>query len=283
MNNPRIKFFIIFHQKLISLLYKNLRRYKKDVIFVGAKRRISTLGQLLNKYNIIYQRCFKIQKPELEKCGYRETSTILHIYYNKLYAGCEYVGFAQYDMEIGDEIFEIMLKQIREHPGERLIFYTTKMFFDEKEGFFNDAINPHDFMLKSYNRYFGTDYSADFIRRNKITRENMIIYSTFVIPIDMFEKIAGWISSFVYELCGRIKDPDFSHLKKIVARVAERAYGLALAIELSHDAARLIKIPIAHRWSNWKSKIKPSIVKKLPFLRIIKKWIDELFWKFKNL
>lgn len=277
MKFPKIKLFVIFHDKLFRILYRDLKRYRNNVFFIGVKRRISDASRIINKYNVLYQQDLKIQKPELEKYKYFETSTILHAYYNRLHEGCEYVGFAQYDMEIGDKAFRVIEKAVAGNPGIKFIFYSAKVPFEnERIGFFCGNSVPYDFIIDSYNRHFGTGYTAEGIRSDKSIAEDLILYSTFVIPTAMFEKIMGWISKFVYELHEYTSRFPPGVLKGRIASIAERSYGLALALESLDCNVRLEKTPITHierfnaARSMWFSRIRPYVSKTFPFIKKIK-------------
>lgn len=241
---PRLKIFVVFHKKLFSSLYKGLKRHRNDVVFVGVKHRIPKVLQRVHRYNIIYESDFKNYNPKLQARGYRETSVLYHVYINKLYADLDYIGFAQYDMAVNDDVFKVMIHNINTHNRKKHIFYTLKLPVDNEWGGLFISKIPYDHMINSYNRYFHTNFTADEIRNNKAISENLILLSTFIIPVGMFEKIMGWISVLIDEIYPWANLPPYPKHSGHLGGITERAYGLALAIELLNHDIDLVKVPI---------------------------------------
>ena len=240
---PKLNIFVIFHKKIFSSMYRKLKRYRKDVVFIGVKRRISKVFQYIHRYSIIYEQDFKNYRPELQKRGYNETSALYHVYVNKLYTGFDYIGFAQYDMEIGDEVFKVMYANINNRPERKFIFYAYKLLIKHQNGLVTSWI-PFDFIINSYNKHFQVNFTADELAGNKIVSENLIICSTFIIPTWMFEKIMDWISVLIDQIYPWANLSPYPLHNQQMGNVLERAYGLALAIELLNQGTEMIQVEI---------------------------------------
>ena len=83
-----VKMFCVFH-KDYYVREDNYYFYFFGVNEIYPKRRDT---------NVIVEYELEKYNPFLQKRGYMETSTYLHVYWNKLYKDKEMIGFAQYDM-----------------------------------------------------------------------------------------------------------------------------------------------------------------------------------------
>ena len=91
----KLNIFIVYHKNIQP--DKNLSRYTEDIknnfILYGVNEIHEKNIKSNNKYNNILEYNLPIYDPFLQKRGYMETSTYLHVYWNKLYENIDYVDF----------------------------------------------------------------------------------------------------------------------------------------------------------------------------------------------
>ena len=256
-----IKIFVLFHENLFGYLYRNLKKYRKNLVFVGSKRWSFRLRLPIKHCDVIYVNELGNFNANLEKRGYKETSTIYHLYINKLYQGLDYIGFAQYDMGVGDYCFDTVKQKLVNNPGKNYIFYMEKVPMIHSDGLVYNFFHPAtELLINSYNRHFGTNYTIDGLIHNPVTANNLILYSTFIIPVKIFEKMMGWIVALLPEI-------DFLADKPYpIANLTERAFGLALALELLNTDTELAPAPIQH-------------LQDVQFIRLVKIGVIEMLVK----
>lgn len=136
-----------------------------------------------------------------------------HIYENKLYQNVSYIGFAQYDMNIPDDALTTIKTQIIQNPEKPIIFASFFAIEESKRslhGSLNLIIEPILFfgsILDNYNNFFSKKYTKD-----DIIKSPWIMCNTFVIPVAMYEKYMGWLSSYF------LHDIDVEELNRICCK-----------------------------------------------------------------
>lgn len=179
-DRSNVKMFCVFH-KDYYVRDDNYYFYFFGVNEIYPKRRDTTviLEYELEKYN-----------PFLQKRGYMETSAYLHVYWNKLYTDKELVGFSQYDMKHNekyekmdtDTIYILSAKEpiVKEQKWSKLMYSNKRNL---------------DFVIKSYNSHFKTNYSMKELEDMPLS-----LWQTNIYPIRIFEKLCSWLEIFVEEI-----------------------------------------------------------------------------------
>lgn len=240
-----LRLFVVFHRRLFDDMYVGLRDYRSHVTFFAVRPTARRPGRNLGGCQVLYEHELPHYNPRLQLQNFRETSALYHVYANGLHEGLDYVGFAQYDMAFGDEAFRIVEDSLRGGQQAESIFYAWSLPTSHPEVFDRIGSPIYEAMVESYNRHFGTHYSLADLSTGTATNPRLILLSTFVISARLFAKVMAWASEFIAELPrlhdGRRGLPGF-------ADVLERAYGLALAIEVMEGRATAVQLPIAHVW-----------------------------------
>ncbi|UCC95480.1 MAG: hypothetical protein JSW40_01705, partial [Candidatus Omnitrophota bacterium] len=189
----KLKIFVVYHRDIHNDLYD--KDSISSIVFIGVGKDIEKRHYRRKKYNIIYEKDLPIYGASLQEKGYNETSAIYHIYANKVYHGLSYIGFTQYDVFIRNDVIKKIVQTIANDSSKCYIFYMTKcpMLFKP------DKI-PYEFVINSYNNYFKTNFTTTELINNPYTCNNLIMKSTFVIPVKLFEKMMPWISKLMDEL-----------------------------------------------------------------------------------
>lgn len=115
----------------------------------------------------------------------------------------------------------------------------------DKYGFFWEGIDPAliNLMINSYNQFFSSGYTSEEVCHNPRTKDNLVMYSTFVVSKEMFEKIMGWIDQFIKQVKKlEVREED----RRQISCLMEKAFGWALAIEALDENTELVGLPIKH-------------------------------------
>lgn len=270
----KLKIFVVYHRDIHNELYD--KESINKIVFIGVGNHIKKGYYRRKKYNIIYEKDFPIYDASLQEKGYCETSAIYHIYANKAYQDLDYIGFAQYDMYIKNDVFNKIDQTIVNDPSKNYIFYANK----DKMLHLSNVV-PYEFMINSYNAHFKTNFTTIKLKNDPLASNSLILESTFVIPVKIFEKIMPWISKFIDEIYPWANLPPWpthrgphGHLGGVI----EMAYGIALYLEFrnNYNVTELIHIPIYD--SPLHKKITREFTAKQRFLykvkRIIQKFLD---------
>lgn len=179
-----IQFFVCFHNRIYHENYHFEEKDKKYITFYGVRER-----QTVDR--VIYENELAVYNPHLQKQTYNEGSCLYHVFHNNLYQKYDYVGFAQYDMTFYPNVFRDIERTLETQP--KTIFYIGFFEWAFKGG---QSLICHDYDhltggLKSYNRFFNTNFVEKDLIRNK-----MIICNTFLIPKDLFAKMMSWMNFY---------------------------------------------------------------------------------------
>lgn len=237
----KLKIFVVYHRDIHAELYDE--ESVNNIVFIGVNKHIKEGYCGGKQHNIIYEEDLPKYDASLQENGYNETSAIHHIYVNRVYQGLDYIGFAQYDMSIKSDVFNKINQTIVNNPSKSYIFYAFKLEMLHLSGGV-----PYKFILDSYNNHFKTNHTLSEIKSNPFTAHNLVLLSTFVIPVKMFEKIMPWISKLIGELYPWSNLPTWPGKHGHIGCIMERAYGLALALEFldNNKSTELIPMPIRH-------------------------------------
>ncbi len=153
-------------------------------IYIGVnevyqKNKIHYLEYELEKYN-----------PFLQKRGYMETSAYLHVYWNQLYKNHDMIGFSQYDMMHTSNYDNLKKDTIYLLNSNQMIVsnqqWSQSMY---------PSIRNLDFLIKSYNQFFHTEYSMKELENMPLS-----LWQTNIYPVDIYEKLCKWLEVLVDEI-----------------------------------------------------------------------------------
>lgn len=257
----KLRLFVVFHRRLFDAMYAGLRVYRRHVTFFAVRPTAQRPGNGLRDCQIVYEHELPRYDPRLQLQNFRETSALYHIHANGLHEGLDYVGFAQYDMAFGDRAFEVIEESLRGGQQAERIFYAWSLPMSHPEVFDRIGWPIYEAMTESYNRHFGTHYSLDDLSRETATTARLFLLSTFVVSTRLFDRVMAWVSEFIAELPrlhdGRRGLPGF-------ADIVERAYGLALAIEVMSGRAIAVQLPIDHVWPDIRRQCDAPVWSRFP-------------------
>jgi hypothetical protein len=180
--------FVVYHKTIYDEFYKTISEdNKKHIVFYGVKDKIENVPS-------IYEYELPIYNQKLQAQRYNESSAFYHIYENKLHQNLSYIGFAQYDMIINNEIIQTIKTQISETSTIFAAFFAIEESKKALHGSLNLIVEPISFfgsVIDNYNNFFSTNYKKDDILNNPL-----IMCNTFVIHVTMYEKYMGWLQSY---------------------------------------------------------------------------------------
>ncbi len=225
------KIFVVFHKQIFDECYVQISQeiLDKHFVFIAvnpAIEKIYTPG----KYNVINEWSLPKLNKEIDNSVLRENTAIYHVYENNLHAGCDYIGFAQYDM-----IFTMKALENIQHlsPKSYLSLYPSNCDFAG-----NTMANGHDlvnYIIDSYNSFFF----------KKIKKEDLTIplYNTYIIPVGLYEKIMPWVIFTYSNLIDKcLEYPAYKSTKYLIASIYERV----MAIGIGAENLKMLNMPLAH-------------------------------------
>lgn len=260
-----LRLFVVYHRRLFDAMYVGLRNYRNLVTFFAVRPTATRPGGRLRECPVVYEHELPRYNPQLQLQNFRETSALYHVHANGLHEGLDYVGFAQYDMAFGDSAFTVIEESLRSGLQAERIFYAWSLPMSHPDVFDRIGFPIYEAMTASYNRHFGTSYSLADLATETAPAARLFLLSTFVISTRLFETVMAWVSEFIAEVPhlhgGRRGLPGF-------ADIAERAYGLALAIEVMNGRATPVQLPIDHVWPEIRGRCDaPTMSRLLPILQ----------------
>ena len=155
--------------------------------------------------NVIYEYGFQIYNPRWQYLKYNEASALYHIYRNKLFEKYDFIGLFQYDMEVLPDCFKDMEQSFAENPNTIYIISFFRWFNIGGQVVIHQDFPPHfESGLKTYNKFFNTDYTITEVYRNRTASNN-----TFVISKNMFQKMMSWLEIyFINDIPSPMYDDD---------------------------------------------------------------------------
>jgi len=234
------KIYIVAHKKIHDCMYKADSFFNKDnyTIFNVADKRI----KISKKYSVVNQ----TDLSNYQQLGkwWAESEAIYNIYYNKeLYKDLDYIGFIHYDKElrlietnqtnVTQQINEYLLDKDNGHVCLELhntvIDYNQRILadIDQPNTLVGDGKNCYDYILEDYNNYFKTNYTIE----DFLNKKNINLCSCFLIDINTFEKMMGFINNVI--LSKRLEVFDTNHQYRIQGGLMERYFGLFLTFEFN--------------------------------------------------
>jgi hypothetical protein len=247
-----LRIYNIWHNKLFPELYAGVSNDDMaNVVMFGVneryKKEVPPEGM---HWNIQYEYDLAEYNPKLQQHGYCQSTAMYHIYKNGLHKGLDYIGFVQYDMKIAPTALDCIKNAVSHAECKGL----TCIFHELTIPIINEMCNEQNGLqsaLEHYNAHFGTSYTAKDIALSGI---NMPVVHTFIIPVAMFEKMMGWICSYI-EWLESIFPKNVSNASQ--AEFLERCHGLFLVIEYMQDATNVmvdLRPEIEHIWPLYHDK-----------------------------
>ena len=223
-NMQQFKMFIVYHKSVKdkSIVFPNFSdQYIQDTfIHYG----VNECFEKTNSGNYLLEYDLPVYDPFLQKRSFMETSAYIHIYNNKLFNNLDFVGICQYDMIHYSQYDNLQNDTIYILPMnmDPIVFnnkWTTMMF--------GDIINA-DFILRSYNSFFGKNISVENLNGLPFG-----VFQTGIYPVKVFKKLSSWLCVLTDELYSLHKTHPEKHWGAIGGRT-ERAISIFIAIELLH-------------------------------------------------
>jgi hypothetical protein len=224
-NHSNLEMYCIFHKDF------QIREDNFYFTFYG----VNEIYPKVRDKNVILEYELKKYNPFLQKRGYMETSAYLHVYWNHLYKNKEMVGFSQFDM-IHTRKYDVLDKK-------GIYIYTMGEAIVNKQ-IWNRLMFPNirnlDFLIKSYNAYFKTNYSM-----RELENKPLSLWQTNIYPINIYEKLCGWLEKLVDEIYPWSNELPYESHFGSVGGYTERALAIFNAFEI-HEGVPYYKLNIKH-------------------------------------
>jgi len=213
----KMEMFCVYHN------YYDLREDNNYFTFFGTNE-IYDKTHDKNKVNrVILEYELDIYNPFLQKRGYMETSVYLHVYWNKLYKNKNMIGFSQYDTVHYTKYDNLDKDTIY------LLNTTLNIVTPENEWnmfMFADKRNL-DFVMNSYNTFFGKKYT-----KNDLKNIPLSLLQTNIYPVKIYEKLCSWLEVFVNEIYPWSNEPPYETHFGSIGGYTERVLSIFNAIQI---------------------------------------------------
>jgi hypothetical protein len=225
--NQNLQIFIVYHQVVDEdniLFTKYSEEYIKKTFTYYCVNEVIEKYETPKRYGvpIIYEYELPKYNPFLQLRHYMETSAYLHIYNNNLHKDLDFIGICQYDMLHGEEYTELQKDRIYIlDSGEPIAVngvWNKKMF---------PKIRNIDFLLESYNKFFGKTYTPCYINNAPLS-----LWQTNIYPKQIFERLCSWLTVLVDEVYPWSIEPPYETHWGVMGGYTERAIALFNAIEI---------------------------------------------------
>lgn len=253
----KLQIYNIWHSKIYDELYSKVSDVDmKDIVMFGVNEDYEKT-YTPHRYNVLFEYDLPIYNPVLQKHGYCQTTCMWHLWKNApvTYKAqpLDYIGFIQYDMEIEEN----MMQHIRDvvakasAQGQEVIFHEqTEHILQSIHWCKGVAIPYEESALQHYNEYFQTAYTMfDFLHNPRI--QIVPLVHTFVIPVPMFDKMMGWIESYIAKL--ETMYPSYVS-NRSQSEFLERCHGLFLALESMRTNIVMEPMKVKHIWPLYHDK-----------------------------
>lgn len=244
MDNVKWKIYIVSHKEIFDDMYIGDPLFNNEnYIFlnVGPNKKLENGS----KYQCINQN--KLIGFEPLGKWWAESEGIYNIWKSGIYKDLDYIGFLQYDKEfclVKRTLFRKNRTNITERINKvlqkcgkkgHISLETHDIVWDYNQRILADVNKPNTlqgegyncyyYILDDYNTYFGTKYTIeDVLKQKKIN-----LCSCFLVDIETFEKMMGFWDYVVRSR--RLEQFDTEHKYRIQGGLAERYYGIFLALE----------------------------------------------------
>lgn len=253
-----VQVYTIWHRKLYDELYAHIDPQElKNIVMFGVNEDYEKT-YTENRYNVMFEYDLPIYNPLLQKHGYCQTTCMWHLYKNpyETYKGdtpLDYIGFIQYDMTPDSNMLQHIRNKIAdaESKGQEVIFHEQTEHILQSIRWASGLVTPYEgSALQHYNAYFGTSYTINDFLHNPRLQVSPILH-TFVIPVKMFEKMMGWLDSYLNMLESMY--PTYMS-NRSQSELLERCHGMFLALECVRDNVVFEPMKIKHIWPLYHDK-----------------------------
>jgi hypothetical protein len=204
---------------VIYITYHNIIQNKNDNFIYFGVNEIYNKDKSPNK---ILEYELEKYNPFLQKRGYMETSSYLHVYWNNLYKDKEMVGFAQYDMNHKSNYENLSKDTIYLLKCGRAIVNNNN--WDNL--MFSNIIDLL-FLIKSYNNFFHTKYSMQELENMPLS-----LWQTNIYPVKIYEKLCRWLEVLVEEIYPWSNEEPYQTHFGSIGGYTERALSIFNAFEI---------------------------------------------------
>jgi hypothetical protein len=224
--NQNLKIFVVYHQIVDEdiLFTEYSEEYIKKTFAFYCVNEVIEKYETPKRYGlpIIYEYELPKYNPFLQLRHYMETSAYLHIYNNNIHKDLDFIGICQYDMLHVEEYKNLQNDRVYIlDSGEPIALngvWNKKMF---------PNIRNIDFLLESYNRFFGKNYTPYCINNAPLS-----LWQTNIYPTQIFEKLCSWLSVLVDEIYPWSIEPPYETHWGVMGGYTERAIAIFNAIEI---------------------------------------------------
>lgn len=221
--------FVVFHEKIFDECYENIPQeiLDKYFTFVAVNKNIPK-KYTEGKYKVVNEWELPVYNDQFQSKGYKENSVIYHIIANNMQKDYKYIGFFQYDMKFTLDSINTILEGTNE----------------ESKCFYLEARNYGYCAEETWNEPYVMEYLIshyEHFYRRKFTRSYKNIYplyNSYVIPVEVYEKIMNWVSVFYSRVAGIVVQTHFGHLAGLYERI--------MALAIGEEMLDMIKLEIDH-------------------------------------
>lgn len=184
--------------------------------------------------------------PALQSRGFLETSCYVHVLRNRLYQAFDFVGVTQYDMHWPAPAAALLRSLAADSAARQGTIFGMDCgpLLDENGQYQRLAfatVFDWEFLLFSYNRFFGRAWGMDALAGKPLT-----LFQTYILPQAEFVALASWLEV----LCGEVYPwanlpPRPTHWGAL-SGYAERAEALFVAARLHEGRHEFQTLPLEH-------------------------------------
>lgn len=243
----RWKIYIATHKEIYPDMFCNDKDFNNDnYIFLNVGQNDKLINQ--EQYNVLDQK----KLPNFVPLGayWAESEGIYNLWKNGIHKQLEFIGFSHYDKELRLEKRNIWGKQdtnitkrinrylrnkdkahISMENHDMREMYLMRSMADETRPneVVGDGVNCFDYILRHYNRFFGTNYTIDDLMKHR----KINLCSCFLIDTKTFNKMMEF---FDWVVQNHFLDKfDTEHKYRFQGGLAERYFGVFLMFEYKHS------------------------------------------------
>jgi len=184
--------------------------------------------------------------PALQARGFLETSCYVHVVRNRLHEAFDLVGVTQYDMHWPAPAAALL----RSLAADAIVREGTAFGMDcgpllDEDGNYQPLafanVVDWDYLLFSYNRYFGQNWGTDALAGKPLT-----LFQTYLLPQAEFVALGGWLESLCEEVFPWANQPPHPTHWGALSGYMERAEALFIAARMHEGRFELQTLPLVH-------------------------------------
>lgn len=255
-----IQIYNVWHSALYDELYNELPAEDlKHIIMYGVNEGYTKKYDPSKKYNMLFEYDLPVYNPKLQQHGYCQTTCMWHLWKNKDITykhpenSADYIGFIQYDMKLESSFIKDMKETVAKAKeiGQDIIFHEQTEHILQSVQYASGLAFPYEnSALQHYNKHFGTSFTTyDFLHNHRI--QVVPLVHTFVTSVARFEKMMGWIESYLQFL--EDMHPEYTS-NRSQSELLERCHGMFLALEGATIDVMLQPMKVKHIWPLYHDK-----------------------------